>query len=235
MNAHISNWKTLLEVTGVFALLAGEIDRPGSGNPEQAVQAAAKIHSLVVGTDSTISSVRGSGVFVSADGFLLTNFHNVAEARSIEVERSDGQKFVANLKFTDPRTDLALLKIETKKQPFVHLAGAELPQIGQPVYAVGSTGPLDFSYADGVVSGLDRRIGAIESPRSIERFIQTNVPLNPGCSGGPLLNAKGELLGINTAIWSVSGRFEGYSFAIPSVLLRDFLQKYFSEKNLCQG
>lgn len=182
-------------------------------------------------SDSTGFIVRGSGALIAPEGLILTSYHNVKNAISTEVSLFDGRCFHARLDFFDPHTDLALLKLETTGLPCFTLKQHALVHIGETVYAIGSPASLDFTLTDGIVGGLDRQIKAIEDPAPVEHFIQTSVPINPGCSGGPLLNRHGELVGINTAIWTKSGRFEGYSFSVPMDVIGAFMDQYTRAKN----
>lgn len=215
----------------ILAAISGIFTRPSSilqvNSPANFTQYAVKI---IARSDCTIT--QGSGVLVGTDGQILTNWHNVSDASQINIELSDGRRSTASLLAFDPVTDLCLLQSNVPGQyACIQLADTVSVPVGSMVYAIGNPGPLDFSITTGMVGGLDRQIGAIPAPKAVEAFIQTSVPLNPGCSGGPLLNETGQLVGINTAIWSVSGRFEGYSFAIPVKIIQPFLDRYFFKKN----
>ena len=164
------------------------------------------------------ASSTGSGVIISPDGYLVTNNHVVDGADKIEVTLNDKRKFHAELKGTDRSTDLALLKIDEESLPFLQLGNSDSVSIGEWVLAVGNPFNLTSTVTAGIVSAKGRSINILDDIYSIESFIQTDAAVNPGNSGGALVNTKGELVGINTAIMTRSGRYEGYSFAIPSTL-----------------
>lgn len=151
----------------------------------------------------------GSGFFISEDGYLLTNHHVVEGATDIFVTLTDAREFKAKVIGSDKRTDVALLKIETKGMAFLPIGSAKLLKKGQWVMAIGSPFGLESTVTSGIVSALGRETG------DYLPFIQTDVAVNPGNSGGPLLNLKGEVVGINAQIVSRSGGFMGISLAIP--------------------
>jgi len=168
-------------------------------------------------------SEKGAGVLLRADGLIVTNYHNVdlVEHPIIEVTLYDGRTFAAILLHADAARDLALLKIPAEDLSCLRLGDSSALQVGEAVYAVGHPHYLDFSLTSGIVSAFHRRLDLL--PAYQEELLQTDVPVNTGCSGGPLLNRRGELVGINTAIVSNSGRFEGYALAIPVEAVRLFL------------
>jgi serine protease Do len=151
----------------------------------------------------------GSGFFISEDGYLLTNHHVVEDATDIFVTLTDAREFKAKVIGSDKRTDVALLKIEAKGLAFLPIGSAKLLKKGQWVMAIGSPFGLESTVTSGIVSALGRETG------DYLPFIQTDVAVNPGNSGGPLLNLKGEVVGINAQIVSRSGGFMGISLAIP--------------------
>jgi len=151
----------------------------------------------------------GSGFFISEDGYLLTNHHVVEDATDIFVTLTDAREFKAKVIGSDKRTDVALLKVEAKSMPFLPIGSAKLLKKGQWVMAIGSPFGLESTVTSGIVSALGRETG------DYLPFIQTDVAVNPGNSGGPLLNLKGEVVGINAQIVSRSGGFMGISLAIP--------------------
>ncbi len=155
----------------------------------------------------------GSGFIISADGYILTNNHVVGDADEIKVIMSDQREFDAKLIGTDERTDIALLKVDAKNLPLLSLVKNEKLKVGQWVVAIGSPFGLDYSASAGIVSAIGRNI---PSENSYVQFIQTDVAINPGNSGGPLFNMEGEVVGINSQIYSPSGGSVGLSFAIPS-------------------
>lgn len=157
----------------------------------------------------------GSGFIISDDGYLLTNNHVVDGADSILVRLSDRREYLAEVVGTDPRTDVALLKIDGENLPVVKIADSDGLRQGQWVVAIGSPFGFDYSVTAGIVSALGRAL----PDESYVPFIQTDVAINPGNSGGPLFNLDGEVVGINSQIFTRSGGFMGLSFAIPSNLV----------------
>lgn len=159
----------------------------------------------------------GSGVIISTDGYIITNNHVIDGADELEVTLNDNRKFVAKVIGTDPTTDIALIKIDAKDLATIPFGDSEKLKIGEWVLAVGNPFNLTSTVTAGIVSAKSRgNIGAGGRDRSkIESFIQTDAAVNPGNSGGALVNTKGELVGINTAIYSETGNFAGYSFAVP--------------------
>lgn len=164
----------------------------------------------------------GSGVIVSDDGYIVTNFHVIEEARSVEVVLSNNERHYAKIIGTDPTTDLALLKIKAKNLPFIKYANSDLVVPGEWVLAVGNPFDLNSTVTAGIVSGKARNIGVLADRNNlqIEAFIQTDAAVNPGNSGGALVNLNGELIGINSAIATTTGSYSGYSFAIPVNLVK---------------
>lgn len=163
----------------------------------------------------------GSGFIISADGYVLTNDHVVDKMDSITVILNDQREFAATLVGSDERSDLALLKIDAKNLPTLTLASAETLKVGQWVVAIGSPFGLDYSASAGIVSAIGRSIPSAHSESNYVPFIQTDVAINPGNSGGPLFNMDGEVVGINSQIYSPSGGSVGLSFAIPASLAVD--------------
>jgi len=157
----------------------------------------------------------GSGFLVSEDGYLLTNNHVVAGADEITVRLQDRREFEAELIGRDERSDLALLKIEAKKLPYLKFADPQKLRVGEWVLAIGSPFGLDFTASAGIVSAIGRSIPT-ENNENYVPFIQTDVAINPGNSGGPLFNLEGEVVGINSQIYTRSGGSIGLSFAIPA-------------------
>lgn len=161
----------------------------------------------------------GSGVILSSDGYIATNNHVIAGAKEIVVVTADNNEFSARLVGTDPTTDIALLKIDAEELTSVKVANSDGVRLGQWVLAVGNPFNLTSTVTAGIISAKGRDINIIDEQSAIESFIQTDAAVNPGNSGGALVNTRGELVGINTAISSRSGSFEGYSFAVPSNLV----------------
>jgi Do/DeqQ family serine protease len=164
----------------------------------------------------------GSGVIVSDDGYIVTNYHVIEEARSVEVVLSNNERHYAKIVGTDPTTDLALLKIKSKSLPFIKYADSDLVVPGEWVLAVGNPFDLNSTVTAGIVSGKARNIGILADRNNlqVEAFIQTDAAVNPGNSGGALVNLNGELIGINSAIATTTGSYSGYSFAIPVNLVK---------------
>ncbi len=158
----------------------------------------------------------GSGVIVSADGYIITNNHVVANASSIEVALNDNRVYNATVVGSDPTTDLALLKIDEKDLPFLAFGDSDQLKVGEWVLAVGNPFNLASTVTAGIVSAKGRNINILSEDMAIESFIQTDAAVNRGNSGGALVNTNGELVGINTAIASTTGTFAGYSFAVPA-------------------
>ncbi len=165
-----------------------------------------------------LGSSSGSGVIVSPDGYIVTNNHVIEGGTRYEVTLNDRREFEARLIATDPSTDLALLKVDADNLPFLIFGNSDSVQVGEWVMAVGNPFNLVSTVTAGIVSAKGRSIDILEGDYTIESFIQTDAAVNPGNSGGALVNTNGELIGINTAIITRSGRYEGYSFAIPSNL-----------------
>jgi S1-C subfamily serine protease len=162
----------------------------------------------------------GSGVTVSADGHIMTNYHVVEEGQTFEVVLADNRTLPARLVGYDKNTDLALLHVNERNLPTMYFGDSDDVEIGAWVLAVGNPFDLNSTVTAGIVSAKARNINILRNTYSIESFIQTDAVVNPGNSGGALVNTRGELVGINTAIISESGGYEGYSFAIPSNLVK---------------
>jgi len=166
----------------------------------------------------------GSGVVVSPDGYIVTNHHVVEKSGDIKVTLADKRTYKAKLIGTDPSTDIALLKIEEVELPFVVFGNSDSVRVGEWVLAVGNPFNLESTVTAGIVSAKGRNINILSGAASIESFIQTDAAVNPGNSGGALVNTAGELIGVNTAIITESGSYEGYSFAIPSNLVKKIVR-----------
>lgn len=165
----------------------------------------------------------GSGVIISEDGYVITNNHVVQDAETINVVLNDKRSFVARLVGNDPSSDLAVIKIEANGLEPLQFGNSDEVKIGEWVLAVGNPFNLTSTVTAGIVSAKARNINILGNKMSnapIESFIQTDAAVNPGNSGGALVNLKGELVGINTAIASSTGSYTGYSFAIPSNIVR---------------
>ncbi|MBQ0720005.1 MAG: DegQ family serine endoprotease [Gammaproteobacteria bacterium] len=156
----------------------------------------------------------GSGFIISSDGYILTNNHVVGSAKQITVRLNDRREYEAEIVGLDPRSDLALLKIAEKQLPVVHFGEPDQLKVGEWVVAIGSPFGLDYSASTGIVSAIGRSIPTARGEDYVP-FIQTDVAINPGNSGGPLFNLDGEVVGINSQIYTRSGGSIGLSFAIP--------------------
>ena len=157
----------------------------------------------------------GSGVIISDDGYIITNSHVINNAKEIEVVLNDKRTYTAKMLGEDPDSDLALLKIEETKLPFLRFDNSNNLKVGEWVLAVGNPYNLNSTVTAGIISAKSRKINILNNG-GIESFIQTDAAINSGNSGGALVNTSGKLIGINTAIQSKTGSFTGYGFAIPS-------------------
>lgn len=162
----------------------------------------------------------GSGVILTTDGYIVTNNHVVEKAENIEVILNDKRSFKASIVGRDPSTDIALLKIDAKDLPFIPFGNSDNVKVGEWVLAIGNPFNLSSTVTAGIISAKARNISIINDKYAIESFIQTDAAVNPGNSGGALVNMKGELIGINTAIASQTGSYAGYSFAVPVSIAR---------------
>ncbi|HJC18048.1 MAG TPA: trypsin-like peptidase domain-containing protein [Candidatus Alistipes stercorigallinarum] len=162
----------------------------------------------------------GSGVIISPDGYIVTNNHVIEDATRLRVKLNDGRVFDAEVIGTDPTTDVALIKVEGKELPTLPFGSSDALRLGEWVLAIGSPYNLQSTITAGIVSAKARQLGVIPSEFSIESFIQTDAAVNPGNSGGALVNTHGELVGINTLIQSQTGSYVGYSFAVPESIVR---------------
>lgn len=168
----------------------------------------------------------GSGVIISTDGYIVTNNHVVEKADVIQVILNDNREYKAKVIGTDPATDMAVLKIEEKELSAIAIGNSDEIQVGEWVLAVGNPFNLTSTVTAGIVSAKGRSINIMQGNRGgknifpIESFIQTDAAVNPGNSGGALVNSKGELVGINTAIASQTGSYSGYSFAVPVNIMK---------------
>lgn len=163
----------------------------------------------------------GSGVIISADGYIVTNNHVIDNADKVEVTLDDKRTYTAKVIGTDPGTDLALVKIDEKDLPYIPYSNSDNLKVGQWVLAVGNPFNLTSTVTAGIVSAKGRNIHILEGQQyPIESFIQTDAAVNPGNSGGALVSTNGDLVGINSAIASNTGSYTGYSFAIPVNIVR---------------
>ena len=161
----------------------------------------------------------GSGVIVSQDGYIITNYHVIENSNSIEITTNDNKTYDAKVIGSDPDTDIAVLKIKAKqKLPYIYFGNSDATRIGEWVLAVGNPFNLNSTVTAGIISDKSRDLNKRDGKN--ESYIQTDAAVNRGNSGGALVNTNGELVGINTAISSISGGFVGYSFAVPSNVAR---------------
>jgi len=161
----------------------------------------------------------GSGVIINTNGYIVTNFHVIRNAEKLTVTLVDNESYDAEVIGTDPRTDLALIKVDKEGLPALPLVNSDNVKVGEWVLAVGNPFNLNSTVTAGIVSAKARRINILREQYAVESFIQTDAAINPGNSGGALVNLQGELVGINTAIASPTGTYAGYGFAVPSNLV----------------
>lgn len=173
----------------------------------------------------------GSGVIVSADGYILTNNHVVRGADTIKVSLNDGRELAAKVVGTDPQTDLAVVKVDATNLPAIIFADSDRVEVGDRVLAVGNPFGIGQTVTSGMVSGLGRATFGLD----YEDFIQTDAAINPGNSGGALVDAEGRLVGINTAILSRSGGSQGIGFAIPANLARNVMEQLAGTGKVVRG
>jgi Do/DeqQ family serine protease len=165
----------------------------------------------------------GSGVIVSPDGYIITNYHVIENNSTIEITTNNNKTYTAKVIGTDPDTDIAVLKINTdKKLPYIYFGNSDTNRIGEWVLAVGNPFNLNSTVTAGIISAKSRDLN--KRDRKNESYIQTDAAVNRGNSGGALVNTNGELIGINTAISSMTGGYVGYSFAIPSNVARKIFE-----------
>lgn len=177
-------------------------------------------------------AVRGTGFIVSSDGYVVTNHHVVEDAGKIHVTLHDGQKYTAKIVGLDPKTDLAVIKIQAEKLPFLTFGNSDQLQIGDWAIAIGNPFGLQATVTVGVISAKGRNQLHIVD---FEDFIQTDAAINPGNSGGPLLNINGQVIGVNTAIVSGSGGYIGIGFAIPSLMAKRVIDQLISDGQVTRG
>lgn len=176
----------------------------------------------------------GSGFIISESGLIVTNNHVVEGAQSVLVRMSDRREFNADVIGTDPRSDLALLRIKAKNLPTLRLADDERLEVGEWVLAIGSPFGLDYSVTAGIVSAMGRSLPT-ENNENYVPFIQTDVAINPGNSGGPLFNLEGEVVGVNSQIFTRSGGSIGLSFAIPVSVVRNVVTQLEENGKVTRG
>ncbi|GAA4282410.1 Do family serine endopeptidase [Gaetbulibacter aestuarii] len=174
----------------------------------------------------------GSGVIINKDGYIITNNHVIENASELSVTLNDNETYKAEVVGSDPKTDIALLKIDSDKDlPFVTFGDSDAAKVGEWVLAVGNPFNLTSTVTAGIISAKSRNI----DPSGQHSFIQTDAAVNPGNSGGALVNTNGELIGINTAITSQTGSYIGYSFAVPSNIARKVVEDIMEYGNVQSG
>jgi len=174
----------------------------------------------------------GSGVIVDKDGYILTNNHVVKDADEIKIKLSDKREFKGKIVGMDQKTDLAVIKIEANHLPVVTLGDSDKLRVGETVIAIGNPFGLNQTVTSGIVSATGRANVGIAD---YEDFIQTDAPINPGNSGGALVNIRGELVGVNTAIFSTSGGYQGIGFAIPSNMVKIVMESLIKKGKVIRG
>lgn len=177
----------------------------------------------------------GSGVIVSADGYILTNNHVVEGADELNVLLTDGREFKAKVIGTDPKTDVAVIKIEVSNLPTVVLADSDKLRVGDIVFAVGNPLGVGQTVTMGIVSATSREVGILDEVAGYENFIQTDAAINQGNSGGALIDAKGRLIGINSAILSTSRGNIGIGFAVPVNLAANIMHSLIETGSVARG
>jgi Do/DeqQ family serine protease len=176
--------------------------------------------------------VLGSGVIMDKRGYLLTNSHVIRDRNKILVALSDGRTVRAEVVGNDPESDLAVLKIDLKNLPIIAVGNSDKIQVGDVVLAIGNPFGLGRTVTQGIISALGRTAVGLSN---IENFIQTDVALNPGSSGGALINTEGQLIGINTGIYTKSGGYQGVSFAIPVNAAENILRQIIKHGSVKRG
>lgn len=174
----------------------------------------------------------GSGVIVDKDGYILTNNHVVRNATEIKIKLSDKREFKGKVIGSDPKTDIAVIKIEAKDLPVIKFGDSDSLKVGETVIAIGNPYGLNQTVTSGIVSATGRANVGIAD---YEDFIQTDAAINPGNSGGALVNVRGELVGINTAIFSTSGGYQGIGFAIPSNMVKVVMESLIKKGKVIRG
>ncbi|RLB07016.1 MAG: transcriptional regulator, partial [Deltaproteobacteria bacterium] len=174
----------------------------------------------------------GSGVIVTQDGYIITNYHVISQATQVKVSLADKREFEAKIVGTDPKTDVALLKIDAKDLPTIPMGDSDRARVGDIVLAIGNPFGIGETVTMGIISAKGRsNVGIVD----YEDFIQTDAAINPGNSGGALVNIEGELIGINTAIVSRTGGYQGIGFAIPSSLAKTVMEGIIAHGRIIRG
>ncbi|MGC8771332.1 MAG: Do family serine endopeptidase [Brevinematia bacterium] len=173
----------------------------------------------------------GSGIIITKDGYIFSNHHVVKEAKKIYVFLSDNRRFEAKVVGADPETDIALLKIDADNLPVAPIGNSDEVEVGDFVVAIGNPFNLSWTYTTGIVSAIGRK-GMVSG---FQKFIQTDAAVNPGNSGGPLVNIKGQVIGINTAIQSQTGGYQGISFAVPINIAKNVARQLLTHGSIERG
>lgn len=182
---------------------------------------------------SPVAEGTGSGVIIDNAGHIVTNNHVVGNAERIDVTFSDGRKTRARIVGTDPMTDLAVIQAETDRLIPARFGDSEVVRVGDVVLAIGSPFRLDQTVSHGIISARGRNVLSLDI--DYQDFLQTDAPINPGNSGGPLVNTRGEVIGINTAIATDSGGYQGIGFSIPANKVRQIAQRLIRDKRIRRG
>ncbi len=219
----------------VKILVESEVEGvPGHEDIEQLPEYLRRFFEYRMGPQSRPRRNMGSGFVVSEDGYIVTNNHVVENASSVVVRMIDRREFDAEVIGTDPRSDLALLKVDAEGLETLELAADRDIEVGEWVLAIGSPFGLDFSVTAGIVSAKGRSLPT-ETGENYVPFLQTDVAINPGNSGGPLFNLEGEVVGVNSQIFTRSGGSIGLSFAIPSMVVRNVIQQLRDSGEVVRG
>lgn len=194
---------------------------------KRAAKGPSSIMDLIFGFATPKDQVgMGSGVIIREDGYIVTNNHVIAGADQIEVTLDNNKSYPAKLVGTDPATDIALLKIEEDSLPAIALGDSDHLRLGEWVLAIGSPYDLRSTITAGIVSAKGRSLPNYDGQYRVESFIQTDAAVNPGNSGGALINTLGELVGINTSIISLTGSYAGYAFAVPVNIVKKITEDF---------
>ena len=185
--------------------------------------------------ESPAQSGLGSGVIISADGYIVTNNHVVDGADELKVTLDDGRELVAKVVGRDPLTDIAVVKVDAKDLPAVTFADTNKIEVGDRVLAIGNPFGIGETVTSGIVSAKGRRVGILSDVKGFENFIQTDAAINPGNSGGALIDIDGRVIGINTAILSRSGGFQGVGLAVPANLVRQVAEGLAKNGKMVRG
>ncbi len=177
----------------------------------------------------------GSGVIISPEGHIVTNNHVISDADTVTVAMADGREFTAKVVGRDPQTDIAVIKVDAKDLPVVTLADTDTVEVGDRVLAIGNPFGIGETVTSGIVSAKGRRVGILQDVEGYESFIQTDAAINPGNSGGALVDTQGRLIGINSAILSRSGGFQGVGFAVPANMVSHVAESLVKSGKVVRG